>query len=248
LADTLTEEAKQAGAGGLVWMVVESDGSIRSPVSKFLSASELEGCRMRLRAEAGDVLLLVGGPWRSTVEALGALRLRLGRPEGHDDLAFCWITDFPMFEETESGITFLHHPFTSPQDVSVMRERPIEALARAYDVVLNGHELGSGSIRIHDPAVQQQVFAILGITPEEQESRFGWFLRALRYGTPPHGGFAFGIDRLVMVLQQEANIREVIPFPKTQSGLDPMTGSPSQVESAQLNELGLRLAPGRPDA
>jgi aspartyl-tRNA synthetase len=123
-----------------------------------------------------------------------------------------------------------------------MEERPLEALARAYDVVVNGVELGSGSIRIHDPDVQRQVFDILGISPAEQESRFGWFLRALRYGTPPHGGFAFGIDRLVMVLQDEANIREVIPFPKTQSGQDPMTGTPTSVEEFQLEELGLEIA------
>ena len=122
-----------------------------------------------------------------------------------------------------------------------MRSRPLEALARAYDVVVNGIELGSGSIRIHDPAVQSQVFELLGISAQEQETRFGWFLRALRYGTPPHGGFAFGIDRLVMVLQGEANIREVIPFPKTQTGFDPLTASPGAVDDAQLAELGIRL-------
>ena len=125
-----------------------------------------------------------------------------------------------------------------------MRDRPLEALARAYDVVVNGIELGSGSIRIHDPAIQSQVFDILGISPEQQEARFGWFLRALRYGTPPHGGFAFGIDRLVMVLQEEANIREVIPFPKTQTGLDPLTGAPNEVDPGQLAELGIRIVPG----
>lgn len=240
-ADALTEEAKALGAAGLVWMVVEPDGSLRSPVAKFLSAEEVEAIKVGLKASEGDVLLLVAGDWRTTVEVLGALRLQLGRPSGHSDLEFCWITDFPMFEETEGGITFAHHPFTSPQDLEIMRVRPLEALARAYDVVVNGIELGSGSIRIHDPAVQSQVFEMLGISPEQQESRFGWFLRALRYGTPPHGGFAFGIDRLVMVLQEEANIREVIPFPKTQTGLDPLTGAPTEVDPAQLAELGIRL-------
>lgn len=244
-ADGLTEEAKQLGAAGLVWMVVEEEGSVRSPVLKFLSAAEVEQVKSALEAGPGDVLLLVAGAWRTVVEVLGGLRLKLGRPEGHSQLSFCWVTDFPMFEEAESGLTFLHHPFTSPQDVSIMQDRPLEALARAYDVVVNGIELGSGSIRIHDPMVQQQVFAILGITAEEQESRFGWFLRALRFGTPPHGGFAFGIDRLVMVLQEEANIREVIPFPKTQSGFDPLTGSPATVEPDQLKELGVTLAPVR---
>ena len=163
-----------------------------------------------------------------------------GRPSGHEALEFLWVTDFPMFEEGEGGLTFLHHPFTSPQDVEVMASSPLQALSRAYDVVVNGIELGSGSID-HDPAVQTQVFEILGISPAEQELRFGWFLRALRYGTPPHGGFAFGIDRLVMVLQQEINVREVITFPKTQSGFDPLTEAPTGVEPAQLKELGLGL-------
>jgi aspartyl-tRNA synthetase len=243
-ANALTKEAKDLGAGGLVWMVAEADGVLRSPVAKFLSAEEMEAITMGLTVKEGDVLLLVAGDWRTTVAVLGALRLRLGKPAGHKDLAFCWVTDFPMFEESEGGMTFAHHPFTSPQDVETMRVRPLEALARAYDVVVNGIELGSGSIRIHDPAIQSQVFDILGISSEEQEARFGWFLRALRYGTPPHGGFAFGIDRLVMVLQEEANIREVIPFPKTQTGLDPLTGAPTEVDPIQLGELGIKVMPG----
>lgn len=240
-ADALTEEAKSLGATGLVWMVLEPNGSVRSPVLKFLSSREIDEVTRLMSAGPGDVLLLVGGEWRTVVAVLGALRLKLGRPEGHRDLAFCWVTDFPMFEAAEDGLTFLHHPFTSPQDVKLMKDRPLEALARAYDVVVNGVELGSGSIRIHDPEIQRQVFEILGITSDQQESRFGWFLRALRYGTPPHGGFAFGIDRLVMVLQEEPNIREVIPFPKTQSGFDPLTSSPAPVDHRQLQELGIRL-------
>ena len=150
--------------------------------------------------------------------------------------------DFPLFEEDDDGnITFSHHPFTSPASIDQMREDPESAVSRAYDVVLNGVELGSGSIRIHDPDVQRQVFEILGIDEEAAERRFGWFLEALQYGTPPHGGFAFGIDRLVMVLQGEPSIREVIPFPKTQSGQDPMTGAPTWVEPVQLEELGIEL-------
>ena len=243
VADSLTEEAKALGAGGLVWMVAEADGSLRSPVSKFLSVEELDSIKTGLMVAEGDVVLLVAGEWRTTVSVLGSLRVQLGKPSGHKDLAFCWVTDFPMFEQSEGGMTFAHHPFTSPQDVEVMRTRPLEALARAYDVVVNGIELGSGSIRIHDPAIQSQVFEMLGISPEQQEARFGWFLRALRYGTPPHGGFAFGIDRLVMVLQEEVNIREVIPFPKTQTGLDPLTGAPTDVDPSQLEELGIKLIP-----
>jgi aspartyl-tRNA synthetase len=241
-ADALTDRAKELGAKGLVWMVVEDDGSLRSPVAKFLSEGEQEAIGKTLDAEPGDVLLIAADTWRTTVEVLGGLRNDLGRPAGHDDLAFLWVVDFPLFEEAEDGsITFSHHPFTSPASIEEMRERPESAISKAYDAVLNGVELGSGSIRIHDPGVQRQVFEILGIDSETAERRFGWFLEALEYGTPPHGGFAFGIDRLVMVLQGESSIREVIPFPKTQSGVDPMTGAPTWVEESQLAELGVDL-------
>ncbi|HEX6946096.1 MAG TPA: aspartate--tRNA ligase [Acidimicrobiia bacterium] len=243
-ADELTEKAKGAGAKGLVWMVVEEGGSLRSPVAKFLSEDETTLIRDRLGAKPGDVLLIVADRWKTSVETLGALRLELGRPANHDDLAFLWVIDFPMFEEEDDGsITFSHHPFTSPVSLEAMRSNPTEATAKAYDVVVNGVELGSGSIRIHDPAVQREVFEILGIDSETAERRFGWFLEALEYGTPPHGGFAFGIDRLVMVLQNEASIRDVIPFPKTQTGVDPMTGAPTRVAKEQLDELGIALGP-----
>jgi aspartyl-tRNA synthetase len=241
-ADSLTERAKELGAKGLVWMVVEEDGSIRSPVAKFLDDPELDGIRSALGAAPGDVLLVAADRWRLVVEVLGTLRNDLLRPTGHDDLAFLWVIDFPLFEEEEDGsITFSHHPFTAPTSLDDMRDSPTTALSRAYDAVLNGVELGSGSVRIHDPAVQRQVFEILGIDADTAERRFGWFLEALRYGTPPHAGFAFGIDRLVMVLQGESSIREVIPFPKTQTGVDPMTGAPTWVEDSQLDELGIAL-------
>ncbi len=243
-ADALTERAKELGAKGLVWLVVEEDGSLRSPVAKFLTDREQADLVAKLEASPGDVLLLAADRWRRVVEVLGGLRSELGRPESHDELAFLWVVDFPLFEEGEDGsITFSHHPFTSPMDIEEMRSNPKAALSRAYDVVLNGVELGSGSIRIHDPTVQRQVFEILGIDAETAERRFGWFLEALDYGTPPHGGFAFGIDRLVMVLQNESSIREVIPFPKTQTGADPMTGAPTWVEASQLAELGIALGP-----
>ncbi len=240
--DDLTQRARELGAKGLVWMVVEADGSLRSPVSKFLGAGETEAVMAALSSKPGDVLLLAADRWKVAVEVLGGLRNDLLRPIGHDDLAFLWVTDFPLFEEQDDGsLTFSHHPFTSPVSLEEMRARPTEALSKAYDVVLNGVELGSGSVRIHDPGVQRQVLEILGIDAETAERRFGWFLEALRYGTPPHAGFAFGIDRLVMVLQGESSIREVIPFPKTQTGVDPMTGSPTWVGDDQLGELGLAL-------
>jgi aspartyl-tRNA synthetase len=186
--------------------------------------------------------LIAADVWRTAVEVLGGLRLDLGRPDTHDELAFLWVVDFPLFEEGEDGkITFSHHPFTSPTSIDDMRDTPKTALSQAYDVVLNGIELGSGSIRIHDPNVQRQVFEILGIDPETAQRRFGWFLEALEYGAPPHGGFAFGVDRLVMVLQDETSIREVIPFPKTQTGTDPMTDAPTWVDEIQLRELGVDL-------
>lgn len=242
-ADDTTERAKELGAKGLVWMVVEDDGSLRSPVSKFLGPAELEGIRNGLSGQPGDVLLLAADTWRTVVEVLGGLRLDLGRPSRHDELAFLWVIDFPLFEENESGgITFSHHPFTSPVSLEEMRDNPERAISKAYDAVVNGIELGSGSIRIHDPDVQRQVFEILGIDSVTAERRFGWFLEALEYGTPPHGGFAFGIDRLVMVLQDEASIREVIPFPKTQTGTDPMTEAPTWVDDTQLRELGIELS------
>jgi aspartyl-tRNA synthetase len=225
-------------------MVVEENGSLRSPVAKFLADEEKAGLVDALGAAPGDVLLIVADAWKTAVTVLGVLRNALGRPSGHEDLEFLCVVDFPMFEEEEDGrITFSHHPFTAPRDIEVARSEPLAATSKAYDVVVNGIELGSGSVRIHDPEIQSEVFEILGIDRESAERRFGWFLRALRYGTPPHAGFAFGIDRLVMVLQNETSIRDVIPFPKTQTGLDPLTSSPSRVDDTQLAELGIRLRP-----
>jgi aspartyl-tRNA synthetase len=225
-------------------MVVSEDNTVRSPVAKFLSETEQAATIEALAAVPGDVLLIVADAWKNAVSVLGALRSSLGRPSGHDELAFLCVVDFPMFEEEADGrITFSHHPFTAPRDIEAARADPLNATSKAYDIVVNGIELGSGSVRIHDPETQSQVFEILGIDRETAERRFGWFLRALRYGTPPHAGFAFGIDRLVMVLQNEGSIRDVIPFPKTQTGLDPLTSSPSPVDDAQLEELGIRLRP-----
>ena len=250
--DGLATRAKELGARGLVSAFVEADGTLRSPTAKFLSGQETAALISRLDGSPGDLLLLVADQATTAAEVLGQLRLDLGKPEGHDELQFLWVIDFPVFDELEGGeLVPSHHPFTSPVDVNEMRERPGQAIAQAYDLVLNGSELGSGSVRIHDPDVQQEVFEILGISSEEADRRFGWFVKALRYGTPPHAGFALGIDRLLAILQQEASIRDVIPFPKTQTGIDPMTGSPTPVDAAQLAELGVELQadlePGEPE-
>ncbi len=242
--DGLVERAQALGAKGLVWMVIEDDGSLRSPVAKFLSEAEQVGIKESLGAVAGDTLLIVADSPSTTREVLGAIRIDLGQPEGHDDLQFLWVTDFPVFEVTGEGrLVAAHHPFTAPTDVVEMENNPEEAISRAYDLVLNGTELGSGSERIHDPETQARVFRVLGISDEEAEARFGWFMRGLRYGTPPHAGFAVGIDRIIAILQDEPNIREVIPFPKTQTGLDPLTETPGPVDDSQLAELGIDLRP-----
>ena len=242
--DGLVERAQTLGAKGLVWMVVEDDGSLRSPVAKFLSDAELGGIKERLGAAVGDTLLIVADSPPTTRAVLGGLRIDLGQPEGHDELQFLWVTDFPVFEVTGEGrLVAAHHPFTAPVDVAEMENHPEDAISRAYDLVLNGTELGSGSERIHDPETQARVFRVLGISDTEAKERFGWFMRGLRYGTPPHAGFAVGIDRIIAILQNEPNIREVIPFPKTQTGLDPLTETPGPVDDAQLAELGIDLRP-----
>ncbi|MGA9598611.1 MAG: aspartate--tRNA ligase [Acidimicrobiia bacterium] len=242
--DKLVAEAQDLGARGLVWMVAEEDGSVRSPVTKFLTEVEVTGVTRSMAAQPGDALLIVADEVKVVSRVLGQLRLQLGQPSGHDELAFLFVVDFPVFERTEEGaLAPAHHPFTAPRDVEEMRSSPETAISRSYDMVLNGAELGSGSVRIHDPVLQSQVFDVLGISPEEAETRFGWFLQALRYGTPPHAGFAIGVDRFVSILQNEQNIREVMPFPKTQTGADPLTGAPSRVAEVQLGELGIDVRP-----
>jgi aspartyl-tRNA synthetase len=242
--DALVERAGESGAKGLVWAVTEEDGSLRSPVAKFLSEAEIAGIGATLTSTPGDLLLVVADRAPVVARVLDDLRRHLGQPEGHDELRFLWVTDFPVFEKMPDGrLAPAHHPFTAPVDITEMEESPETAVSKAYDLVLNGAELGSGSVRIHDSDTQRRVFSVLGISDEEAEQRFGWFLRALRYGTPPHAGFAVGIDRLVSILQNEPNIREVIPFPKTQTGTDPLTESPTPVGDDQLRELGLDLRP-----
>ncbi|MCL1598113.1 MAG: aspartate--tRNA ligase [Actinomycetia bacterium] len=240
--DAQVARAQELGAKGLVWMVVEEDRSLRSPVAKFLSESELTSIVEETAAQVGDTLLIVADSARVVQRVLGQLRLDHGQPEGNEELAFAFVVDFPVFDvDDDGGLSPAHHPFTAPADLNEMVTSPEIAVSKAYDLVLNGTELGSGSVRIHDPATQAKVFEVMGISDEDAESRFGWFLEALRYGTPPHAGFAIGIDRFVSILRNEPNIREIIPFPKTQTGADPLTGSPSRVEEDQLIELGIEV-------
>jgi aspartyl-tRNA synthetase len=241
----LEEAAKERGAKGLAYIVADADtGELRSPIVKFLSEAELAG----LAVEKGTTLLFAADAWEATSKVLGHLRLRLGRELGLIDdsvFTFLWVTNFPMFEwdEDEKRWGAVHHPFTRPTEDWVERfdAEPGQALAHAYDLIVNGNELGGGSFRIHEPDVQARAFDLLALSPDEQRVKFGFLLDALAMGAPPHGGIAFGIDRMTMVLAGEPNLRDVIAFPKNQAGLDPMSGAPSDVTQAQLDELGIAL-------
>ena len=245
--DGLTDKAKSWGAGGLVWMRVTSATELDSPVAKFLTPDETANLVGTMQASAGDLLLLVADTNVRTVQhVLGLLRLELGQPpltEG--GLHFLWVVEFPMFEALgDDGKPIpAHHPFTMPHadDLDLIDSDPLKVRSQAYDLVVNGWELGSGSIRIHRPDIQQKIFSAIGLSDEQAQARFGFLLGAFKYGAPPHGGFAFGTDRLAAILAGEENIREVIAFPKTQSGQDPLTGAPAPVDD--LTEYGLRKLP-----
>jgi aspartyl-tRNA synthetase len=243
--DVLVDQAKQIGFSGLIWVRPGEP-----PVSsvKSLGEDSLRAALQAVQAGADDLLLLAGGAAEATSMLLGQLRLALAKKHellSGDEFRFLWVTDFPLLEWNgeEQRWFSMHHPFTSPfdEDVAIVDSDPGAVRAKAYDLVLNGSEIGGGSIRIHDAALQAQMFRRLGISDEEARARFGFFLEALEYGTPPHGGIALGLDRIIALLVGESSIREVIAFPKTANAVDLMSGAPSPVDQKQLRELHLRL-------
>ena len=246
--DDLTDQCRLWGAKGLVWMKVLNEG-LNSPVAKFLTDGEQADLSSTMDAEVGDLILIVADERRAARHILGLLRIELGRPPVTEGgLHFLWVVDFPLFEGLDEAGNPIpaHHPFTMPHpdDLDALeRGDLLEVRSQAYDLVLNGWELGSGSVRIHRRDIQEQIFAILGIGAEEAQAKFGFLLDAFRFGPPPHAGFAFGMDRLTAVLAGEENIREVIAYPKTQSGADPLTGAPTPIDDLQLEELGLQVLP-----
>ena len=245
--DEISEVVKTAGAKGLAWIKITESGW-QSSLAKFFKEEDKEALNKRLHAEPEDLVFMVADKPGIANQALGALRLEVAQQQNlipENEYAFVWITEFPLFEydEAEDRLAAVHHPFTSPfdEDLNLLTENPEKARARAYDLILNGSEIGGGSIRIHDLAIQREIFKTLGISPEEAQSKFGFLLEALKYGAPPHGGMALGFDRLVALMTGVKSIREIIAFPKTTSAACPLTDAPSRVDEEQLKELGLRL-------
>ncbi|MFM7595089.1 MAG: aspartate--tRNA ligase, partial [Flavobacteriales bacterium] len=250
--DELTEWVKrpQIGAKGMVYVKYNNDGSIKSSVDKFYSEADFQHLAATHNIKAGDLLLILSGELAKTQKQMNELRLHVAQQEGlRNTGAFCpvWVLDFPLLEKDEaSGRYFaMHHPFTSPkiEDISLMDSDPGAIRANAYDLAMNGVELGGGSIRIHDRGLQEKMFSLLGFTPEQAQEQFGFLMGAFEYGAPPHGGLAFGLDRLVATMSGEESIRDFIAFPKNNSGRDTMIDAPSPIEPTQLNELGINLLP-----
>ena len=246
--DALTKYVSIYGAKGLAYFSISDENEVKSPLLKFLSEEEVKAIFDRVGAEPGDIIFCVADTFKTTCDALGHLRLELGRRFDlidEDELSFLWVTEFPLLEwddETERYYA-MHHPFTCPmmEDVPLMETDPGKVRARAYDMVLNGVEVGGGSIRIHDGELQEKMFRLLNMAPEEYTEQFSGLLNAFQYGAPPHGGLAFGVDRLLMLMAKRDTIRDVIPFPKTQSAMDVMMEAPSPVADAQLHELHIKL-------
>jgi aspartyl-tRNA synthetase len=245
--DEWTQAAIGWGAKGLAWLKVTTDGC-ESPIAKFLSADRVQRLRAEFDAKAGDLLLFVADEETVAQTVLGQLRLMIGGlmgKTGVDEMAFCWVTDFPLLARDEDGkrLVAMHHPFTRPvdEDLQWLESEPLRVRAQAYDLVLNGSELGGGSLRIFQRELQQRMFAVLGVSPERAEERFGFLLEAFEYGAPPHGGIALGLDRLVMILAGAESLREVIAFPKTQRAVCPLTDAPSEIDRLQLDELHLKI-------
>ena len=248
--DEMTEYIRQFGARGMAWAKIKGgrgQASWQSPFAKFLQDETIDAIADRAGAREGDILLFGAGDYKTTKASLAELRLYLGDKLNLYDrqaLNFIWITEFPLLEKDDRGrLVACHHPFTSPldEDLHLMESDPAAMRAAAYDLVLNGHEVGGGSIRIHDPEIQARLFKAIGLSDEEAEAKFGFLLQALKFGAPPHGGIAFGLDRLVMVLAGEPSLREVIVFPKTNKGACLMTGSPTPVTPDELRDLHIRI-------
>ncbi len=251
--DALSELAKTYGGKGLAYIVINADGSVKSPIAKFMTEEKMKEITDKMNADAGDIILISADKTSTVFTVLGSLRCHLAKKFDLYDkksFSFLWVTNFPLLEysEEEGRYVAMHHPFTSPldEDLPKLDTAPGEVRAKAYDIVLNGFELGGGSIRIHDTALQEKMFEVLGFTKEDAYNRFGFLMNAFRFGPPPHGGMAYGLDRLCMLMTYGDSIRDVIAFPKVQNASELMTNAPDFVSEKQLAELNIKcIAPDK---